>query len=229
MCREGSSCDRLIGSSNSTGRDASWRPSTALALSATAEHGVASHNRALASMMCGSGVDDAQHPGHQIQQIEQAGDIMVAKRKTARGIAAQRAFERVDEAQQSASMQAGKALQRIGDDAGKYGKKSPEHDKRAGCYRHQADAREDRIHAVPPCAGPAPSGKAAIAACCASVLASTLPSVIIPGVACLSHRAPRLLATHPVAISAVAARVRHSPRSSPRSARARQQGAPQPR
>jgi hypothetical protein len=69
-------------------------------------------------------VNDAQHPGHQIEQIEQAGDIMVARRKTARVVPAQRAFERVDEAQQPASMQAGKALQRIGNDAGERQKES---------------------------------------------------------------------------------------------------------
>ena len=59
-------------------------------------------------------------------------------------------------------------------------------------------------HHVP---SPTPSGKAAIAACCASMLATTLPSVTMPGVACLTQSPPMPAAIDPVAISAVAARV----------------------
>ena len=51
-------------------------------------------------------------------------------------------------------------------------------------------------HHVP---SPTPSGKAAIAACCASMFATTLPSVTMPGVECLTQSAPMPTAIDPIA------------------------------
>ena len=51
-------------------------------------------------------------------------------------------------------MEADKALERIGHDAGEYREQGPDHSKRASGYGQQFGAWCDRVHAVPPCAEP---------------------------------------------------------------------------
>ena len=104
-------------------------------------------------------------------------------------------------------MEADKALERIGHDTGEDREQGPDHGKRADSCSQQLGAWCNGYMPYHHAPSPAPSGKAAIAACCASMFATTLPSVTMPGVACLTQSAPMPAAIDPVAISAVAARV----------------------
>jgi hypothetical protein len=87
------------------------------------------------------------------------------------------------------------------------GKKSPKYDKRAAWYRNEADAREGRIHAVPPCAEPSAERKGGNRRLSRHHTGQHAAERDHSWGRVLSHRAPRLLVKHPVAISAVAARV----------------------